>query len=87
MIGKKLHAHKTIKKSGKKSIHDEEKAKKGETLKELHTKKDEEKGGKKTDHHSSSKYSAHKKSGGGSQDGAKFREGAKHKKGNFRKVC
>ncbi|KAJ8965575.1 hypothetical protein NQ314_004035 [Rhamnusium bicolor] len=85
VVGKKYSEEKHVKKSEKSSVHDEEKARKGVSFKDLRKIDDEEGGGKKTVHHSKGSHKSYKKSGGASAHGAKFQEGSKRKKNNYKK--
>lgn len=75
-----------LKKNGKKSVHDHEKAKKGKSEVVLHKKEDVEKGGKK--HHALDEASYkkdHHKEGHGAH-GAAFKQGDHQKKRRVEKV-
>ncbi|XP_044269445.1 nuclear speckle splicing regulatory protein 1-like [Tribolium madens] len=74
-----------VKKSGKSSKHDVEKARKGQSLNELHKKVNAEKKGKKTKYHAKDGYKSLNEHSGGSGHGAKFQEAAKKKKLNYKK--
>lgn len=85
-VDENQNSHKHLTKSGKKSHHDHEKSSKGQSEVTRHKIEDKEAGGKKSKNHSQDSHQSSKHVDGNSQHGAKFEEGAKHKKTNFAKV-
>ena len=84
--GAKQSEFKHVKKSGKSSKNDAEKGRKGQMMKEIRKKVTGAGGGKKTKHHDEDHHRVYKHKKGGSAHGGKFRDGAKRKKLNYKKV-